>query len=68
MQPFEVTVLDKRRTLTEKLVSLLRCSLHNNPIPELFKLRFATLMISISLFCMTLILTPIYNVKSSKQI
>ena len=35
MQPFEVTVLDKRRTLTEKLVSLLRCSLANNPIPEL---------------------------------
>ena len=35
MQPFEVTVLDKRRTLTEKLVSLLRCSLANNPLPEL---------------------------------
>ena len=35
MQPFEVAVLDKRRTLTEKLVSLLRCSLANNPIPEL---------------------------------
>ena len=35
MQPFEVTVLDKRRTLTEKLVSLLRCSLANKPIPEL---------------------------------
>jgi len=35
MQPFEVIVLDKRRTLTEKLVSLLRCSLANNPIPEL---------------------------------
>ncbi|MDE7455227.1 MAG: nucleotidyl transferase AbiEii/AbiGii toxin family protein [Prevotella sp.] len=35
MQPFEVTVLDKRRTLTEKLVSLLRCSLADNPIPEL---------------------------------
>jgi len=35
MQPFEVTVLDKRRTLTEKLVSLLRCSLANNPMPEL---------------------------------
>lgn len=36
MQPFEVIVLDKRRTLTEKLVSLLRCSLANNPMPELF--------------------------------
>ena len=35
MQPFEVTVLDKRRTLTEKLVSLLRCSLANNTMPEL---------------------------------
>ena len=35
MQPFEVTVLDKRHTLTEKLVSLLRCSLANNPMPEL---------------------------------
>lgn len=35
MQPFEVSVLDKRRTLTEKLVSLLRCSLANNPMPEL---------------------------------
>lgn len=35
MQPFEVTVLDKRRTLTEKLVSLFRCSLANNPMPEL---------------------------------
>ena len=35
MQPFEVTVLDKRRTLTEKLVSLLRCSLADNPLPEL---------------------------------
>ena len=35
MQPFEVIVLDKRRTLTEKLVSLLRCSLANNPMPEL---------------------------------
>ena len=35
MHPFEVTVLDKRRTLTEKLVSLLRCSLANNPMPEL---------------------------------
>ena len=35
MQPFEVAVLDKRRTLTEKLVSLLRCSLANNLMPEL---------------------------------
>lgn len=35
MQAFEVTVLDKRRTLTEKLVSLLRYSLANNPISEL---------------------------------
>lgn len=35
MQPFEVNVLDKRRTLTEKLVSLLRCSLANNYMPEL---------------------------------
>jgi hypothetical protein len=35
MQPFEVPVLDKRRTMTEKLVSLLRCSLASNPIPEL---------------------------------
>ncbi|MBR2261230.1 MAG: nucleotidyl transferase AbiEii/AbiGii toxin family protein [Paludibacteraceae bacterium] len=35
MQPFEVTVLDKRRTLIEKLVSLLRCSLADNPMPEL---------------------------------
>ena len=35
MQPFEVNVLDRRRTLTEKLVSLLRCSLADNFIPEL---------------------------------
>ncbi len=35
MQPFEVNVLDKRRTLTEKLVSLLRCSFSNNYIPAL---------------------------------
>ncbi len=35
MQPFEVNVLDKRRTLTEKLVSLLRCSLADNYMPEL---------------------------------
>lgn len=35
MQPFEVNVLDRRRTLTEKLVSLFRCSLSDNYIPEL---------------------------------
>lgn len=35
MHPFVVPVLDKRRTLTEKLVSLLRCSLASNPMPEL---------------------------------
>lgn len=35
MQPFTVPVLDKRRTLTEKLVSIIRCSLASNPIPEL---------------------------------
>ena len=33
MHPFEVNVLDKRRTMTEKLVSLLRCSLANDYIP-----------------------------------
>lgn len=35
MHPFTVPVLDKRRTLTEKLVSIIRCSLASNPIPEL---------------------------------
>jgi hypothetical protein len=35
MQPFEVQVLDKKTTMTEKLVSLLRCSLSDNPIIEL---------------------------------
>ena len=35
MQPFDVNVLDRRRTLTEKLVSLLRCSLADNYMPEL---------------------------------
>lgn len=35
MQPFEVNVLDKRRTLTEKLVSLFRCSLADLYIPQL---------------------------------
>lgn len=33
--PFEVNVLDKRRTLTEKLVSLLRCSLADLYMPQL---------------------------------
>lgn len=35
MQPFTVPVLDKRRTLTEKLVSLIRCSLATDYIPQL---------------------------------
>lgn len=35
MQPFTISVLDKRRTLTEKLVSLLRCSLAKDPVPQL---------------------------------
>ena len=35
MQPFEISVLDKRRTLTEKLVSLIRCSLADNYTEEL---------------------------------
>ena len=35
MHPFVLPVLDKRRTLTEKLVSLLRYSLASNPITEL---------------------------------
>ena len=35
MQPFEVNVLDRRRTLTEKLVSLLRCSLADDYMIEL---------------------------------
>lgn len=33
--PFEVNVLDKRRTLTEKLVSLTRCSLADLYMPQL---------------------------------
>lgn len=33
--PFEVNVLDKRRTLTEKLVSLIRCSLADLYMPQL---------------------------------
>lgn len=35
MQPFTVAVLDKRRTLTEKLVSLIRDSLATDYIPQL---------------------------------
>ena len=35
MQPFSVTVLDKRRTLTEKLISLMRCSLANDYLTQL---------------------------------
>lgn len=35
MQAFEVNVLDKRRTMTEKLVSLVRCSLANEYTSEL---------------------------------
>lgn len=35
MQPFTVAVLDKRRTLTEKLVSLFRYSLATDYIPQL---------------------------------
>ena len=35
MQPFYVNVLDRRRTLTEKIVSLLRYSLADNYISEL---------------------------------
>lgn len=35
MQPFIVNVLDKKRTLTEKLVSLVRCSLADAYMPQL---------------------------------
>lgn len=35
MQPFSVNVLDRRRTLTEKLVSLIRCSLADLYMPQL---------------------------------
>lgn len=35
LQPFEVTVLDKRRTLVEKLVSLVRCSLASDHMSQL---------------------------------
>lgn len=34
-QPFIVNVLDKKRTLTEKLVSLVRCSLADAYMPQL---------------------------------
>ena len=35
LEPFEVNVLDKRTTMTEKLVSLIRFSLAENPIQQL---------------------------------
>ncbi|MCH5215091.1 MAG: nucleotidyl transferase AbiEii/AbiGii toxin family protein [Muribaculaceae bacterium] len=35
LSPFEINVLDKRTTMTEKLVALVRFSLAQNPIPEL---------------------------------
>ena len=35
MQPFAVMVLDKRRTASEKLVSLMRCSLADDPLTQL---------------------------------
>lgn len=35
LEPFEVNVLDKRTTMTEKLVSLIRFSLADNPIQQL---------------------------------
>ena len=35
MKPFEVNVLDRRRTLTEKMVSLVRCSLADMYMPQL---------------------------------
>lgn len=35
MQPFKVNVLDRRKTLTEKTVSILRFSLSKNYIPQL---------------------------------
>ena len=35
LRPFEINVLDKRTTLTEKLVALIRFSLAGNPMPEL---------------------------------
>lgn len=35
LKPFRINVLDKRTTMTEKIVSLVRFSLAENPIPEL---------------------------------
>lgn len=35
LKPFEINVLDKRTTMTEKLVSLIRFSLAQNPMQEL---------------------------------
>ena len=35
LKPFEINVLDKRTTMTEKLMSLFRFSLAENPMPEL---------------------------------
>ena len=35
LKPFEINVLDKRTTMTEKLVSLIRFSLADNPVSEL---------------------------------
>jgi len=35
LEQFDVFVLDKRRTFTEKIVSLFRASLADNPIPEI---------------------------------
>ena len=35
LEPFRINVLDKRSTMTEKIVSLIRFSLAENPIPEL---------------------------------
>lgn len=35
MKPFQISVLDKRRTLTEKLVSLIRASMADNYLEEL---------------------------------
>lgn len=35
LEPFSINVLDKRTTMTEKIVSLVRFSLAENPIPEL---------------------------------
>lgn len=35
LEPFEVNVLDKRTTMTEKLVSLIRFSLADNPVQQL---------------------------------